>query len=729
LSPLPNTRHSLLLRLGRREDEAAWREFLAVYEAGVYRHARRRGLQDSDARDVVQQVLVAVYAKAAVWQPGPQVGAFRAWLMRTTHNITVDCLRTRLRGGVQDAEPVDEAAARSEPAAAMSADDNAARRDWERWAFAWAADIVRGEVAELTWEAFRRSRRRTASGGGRHDVGAADRQRVHRQMPRDGPGEGIGGATVEGRTMKLLRCEPRWIDSFVAGRLDAGTQATFEAHLGTCETCRQRLEQAVGSDDDWTAAREFLSGPDVAEGIMESTTRGMVPPWSTQITTYLAPTEDPAFLGRVGHYEIAGVIGRGGAGIVLKGFDRSLHRNVAIKLLAPEFATIGAAHERFFREAKAMASVAHENLVAIFEVDEHRGLPYFVMEYLPGGTLGRRLRDAGPMDVVTVLRIGVQIAEALAVAHAQGLVHRDIKPDNILLDRGTERVRVADFGLVRVMGEVTASHSSGVVGTPQFMAPEQCRGESCDARSDLFSLGAVLYALCTGHSPFRADTVFGVMQRVLNDTPRSIREQSPRIPDWLEELVFKLLRKDPKERFPAAAEVAAMLREELAFAQAPLTSPQPSRSWRPARHGRRWIGVSLAAGLLLAGGSAMVWRNQSPTPVVSTVAESTIVRPQTPEMVTTSQAVARAPLSPDQATKPAAAAAIPLPAEPRGQPLDARLDELAARIRQYKASLFEPPTSPPPDDQDLQWLRAELEAFGRVTDQPWPSPPLTSPTP
>lgn len=157
LSPLPDTRHSLLLRLGRREDEAAWREFLAVYEAGVYRHARRRGLQDSDARDVVQQVLVAVYAKAAVWQPGPQVGAFRAWLMRTTHNITVDCLRTRLRGGVQDAEPVDEAAARSEPAAAMSADDDADRHDWERWAFAWAADIVRGEVAELTWEAFRRT--------------------------------------------------------------------------------------------------------------------------------------------------------------------------------------------------------------------------------------------------------------------------------------------------------------------------------------------------------------------------------------------------------------------------------------------------------------------------------------------------------------------------------------------------------------------------------------------
>ncbi len=524
--------------------------------------------------------------------------------------------------------------------------------------------------------------------------------------------------------MKLLRCEPRWIDSFVAGGLDAGTQATFEAHLDTCETCRQRLEQAVGSDDDWTAAREFLSGPDVAELVAESTTRETIPPWSTQITTYLAPTEDPAFLGRVGHYEIVGVIGRGGAGIVLKGFDRSLHRNVAIKLLAPEFATIGAAHERFFREAKAMASVAHENLVAIFEVDEHRGLPYFVMEYLPGGTLGRRLRDAGPMDVVTVLRIGVQIAEALAVAHAQGLVHRDIKPDNILLDRGTERVRVADFGLVRVMGEVTASHSSGVVGTPQFMAPEQCRGESCDARSDLFSLGAVLYALCTGHSPFRADTVFGVMQRVLNDAPRSIREQAPRIPDWLEEFVFKLLRKDPQARFQTAAEVAAMLRDELAHAQAPLTSPVPSRSWRPAKRHRRWIAGGVAVALLVAvGGVAVSFPSMSTVPDAGesvawtphTVAGPKVV--EGPAAAATSETVPEIRSTPRPATSPGPTTTNLPFIEPPGMSLDAGVTALATRIERYKTSLHTVPANLRDPDDDLQRLRADIEAFGRSLDQ------------
>lgn len=406
--------------------------------------------------------------------------------------------------------------------------------------------------------------------------------------------------------MNHLQCDEKTPARFVDGQLDANESRDFEDHLETCDACRQRLEQHVACESDWQSAREILSHSFVAHahGDDAQSEPHLLEHLIGQVQSLLAPTEHPEFLGRIGQYEVVAIVGRGGAGIVVKAFDRALSRNVAIKILSPEFAAVGPARERFAREAKAMASVMHENLVPIFEVSTHQGLPYFVMEFLPGGSLGRRLRDQGSFDVLSVVRIGMQVATALAEAHAQGLVHRDIKPDNILLDRGTDRVRVADFGLVRVMGEASATQSGLVTGTPQFMSPEQVRGETCDGRSDLFSLGVVMYTLCAGQTPFRAETAYGVMQRVLRDRPPSLREASPSIPSWLDAFIFKLMEKDPAARFASAQQVGELLREELAHLQSPQITKQPPRQWRSFRpwSAARW-GLSLAAAIVLGIGA------------------------------------------------------------------------------------------------------------------------------
>ena len=185
-------------------------------------------------------------------------------------------------------------------------------------------------------------------------------------------------------------------------------------------------------------------------------------------------------------------------GVVLKAFDPSLSRVVAIKVLAPQMAASGAARRRFSREAKAAAAVVHDHVISIYAVDNDpaSSLPYLVMPCIAGQSLQERIDRDGPLRNEEVLRIGRQTALGLAAAHAQGLVHRDIKPSNILLENGVERVKITDFGLARAMDDASQSQSGVVAGTPQYMSPEQARGETADHRADLFSLGSVLYAMC-----------------------------------------------------------------------------------------------------------------------------------------------------------------------------------------------------------------------------------------
>lgn len=241
------------------------------------------------------------------------------------------------------------------------------------------------------------------------------------------------------------------------------------------------------------------------------------------VLDFLQPTTKPGSLGQLGHYEVLEVLGRGAFGIVVRAFDEKLQRIVAIKVLSPHLAATSPARKRFLREARASGCVRHENVVQIYAVEEDP-LPYLVMEYIPGQTLQQKLDETGPLEATEVLRIGEQIARGLSAAHAQGLVHRDIKPGNILLEKGIEpKVKLTDFGLARAADDASLTQSGVIAGTPLFMAPEQAKGESLDHRADLFSLGSVMYTMASGKPPFRAATPLAVLKRVTEDTPRPIR--------------------------------------------------------------------------------------------------------------------------------------------------------------------------------------------------------------
>jgi eukaryotic-like serine/threonine-protein kinase len=240
---------------------------------------------------------------------------------------------------------------------------------------------------------------------------------------------------------------------------------------------------------------------------------------------------------------------------------------VAVKVLSPQMAATSPARKRFLREARSSAAVRHNNVVQVHEVEE-KPLPYLVMEFISGETLQQRLDRVGPLEVPEVLEIGLQIAEGLAAAHATGLIHRDIKPGNILLTAGLRTgVKIADFGLARAVDDASLTQSGVVTGTPQYMSPEQARGEPIDHRSDLFSLGSVLYFMCTGHSPFRASSTPAVLRRVSDERPRPIREVHRDVPEWLAAIIDKLHEKDPARRFQSATEVADTLERHLSDLQ------------------------------------------------------------------------------------------------------------------------------------------------------------------
>ncbi|MBI1346638.1 protein kinase [bacterium] len=274
--------------------------------------------------------------------------------------------------------------------------------------------------------------------------------------------------------------------------------------------------------------------------------------------SFLEPSTSPGSLGRLLHYEVQDVIGRGGCGIVLKAFDAKLHRIVAIKIMTPQLAATSPARKRFLREARATAAIRHENVVSIYAVEE-KPLPFLVMEYIDGLTLQDKIAQTGPLELPAVLSIGQQIALGLEVAHEKGLVHRDIKPANILLERGNDRVKITDFGLARSADDASLTQSGAISGTPLYMSPEQAQGLKIDHRSDLFSLGSVLYVMCTGRPPFRAASAVAVLKRVVEEQPRPILEIIPETPEWLVSIIAKLHSKVPMERFSAAHQVVEAL--------------------------------------------------------------------------------------------------------------------------------------------------------------------------
>lgn len=305
-------------------------------------------------------------------------------------------------------------------------------------------------------------------------------------------------------------------------------------------------------------------GPEDAnyERTMSWSAEGLPPtlPEDTDLTAFLAPPQKPDELGRLGPYRILKILGSGGMGVVFHAEDLILKRHVALKAMLPGVAAKPINRQRFLREAQAMAVVRNEHVITIYQVGMDRGVPYLAMELLEGEPLDLHLVRESLPSPADVVRIGRETAEGLAAAHERGLIHRDIKPANLWLVKPRGRVVILDFGLARVAEEDASLTRSGIIlGTPAFMSPEQARSLPLDGRSDLFSLGVVLYRMATGVLPFSGPDAFAVLAALTLEDPRPIWEINADVPWPLGKLITQLLAKNPDERPTDAAEVAQTL--------------------------------------------------------------------------------------------------------------------------------------------------------------------------
>ncbi|MEM7396801.1 MAG: serine/threonine-protein kinase, partial [Verrucomicrobiota bacterium] len=262
--------------------------------------------------------------------------------------------------------------------------------------------------------------------------------------------------------------------------------------------------------------------------------------------------------GLLAGYEVLEEIARGGMGVVLKALDPGLQRYVAIKVLAPELAAFPESRQRFLREARSAAAVDHENILPIHRVGEENGFPFIVMPLVEGESLLARIKRIGPLPYDDLVRIAIRAARGLAAAHAKGVMHRDIKPDNILLESDSDRVWLADFGLARVAEDEGITRTGVMAGTPQYFSPEQALGEQVDVRSDLFSFGSLLYTMAIGHPPFKAPKLIAVVRKVVDEEPERPSSLRPDMPPGLEVLILELMNKDPAGR-PGAEELIERL--------------------------------------------------------------------------------------------------------------------------------------------------------------------------
>ncbi|MBL8856206.1 MAG: serine/threonine protein kinase [Planctomycetaceae bacterium] len=381
---------------------------------------------------------------------------------------------------------------------------------------------------------------------------------------------------------KARRCDRLRIDEFLRSDQIHTADAELISHLDSCSDCRNYMEQQAADSESWTRAANLLQERefDVASSMEYSAgaidfLRVSIPTAIQNFLESLTPSENPQRLGRLDGYEITGVIGAGAMGVVLKAIDPALDRIVALKVMAQHLASHATARKRFEREAKAAAAVLHPNVIPIYAVSSGGAMPYLVMAYIRGGSLQKRIDRDGALNTGEILRIGSQIAAGLAAAHDQGLVHRDIKPENIMLGEGVERVTLTDFGLARSVDDASVTQHGTIAGTPQYMSPEQARGESVEQASDLFSLGSVLYTLCTGRAPFRADSSHSVMRKIIDEEPVPIRDLNPEIPEWLCDIVAKLMAKDKAARFTSAKNVHALLESCLSHVQQPTVIKLP----------------------------------------------------------------------------------------------------------------------------------------------------------
>jgi serine/threonine protein kinase len=441
--------------------------------------------------------------------------------------------------------------------------------------------------------------------------------------------------------MKIgMTCPPtEELRELIGGTLADQRQQECTEHMDSCPCCQSRLEQIATEGTNLSELVKHLpaSAPMAtsaywpalqALGAKEQPAVAAPPVTRRDVSlTFLQPASDSVYLGRLAHFDVMRILGRGGMGLVLEAFDSRLHRNVALKVLDPDLAGDEIAKQRFCREARAAASITHENVVAVHQVEKaaEGSLPFLVMQVIAGESLEQRLARDKKLPFREIVRIGMQAAHGLAAAHEQGLIHRDIKPGNILLEAPHDRVKLTDFGLARAVEDVKLTSTGFVSGTPLYMAPEQAMGESADSRSDLFSLGAILYEMCAGQPPFPGNSALAILKQIVDTKHRPLRELNPSVPDWLAETIDWLLAKKPADRIQTAGQLAELL--EFHWNMMRTTSEDVPTVCKIEARKRtvrnRWIAAGLGSAFLalgLIGGAFLANRREASTAASPTTA-------------------------------------------------------------------------------------------------------------
>jgi WD40 repeat protein/serine/threonine protein kinase len=362
------------------------------------------------------------------------------------------------------------------------------------------------------------------------------------------------------------------LERLLLGTVPAPEAEQLERHLAGCPRCLAVVRDLHVADPLTEAVQKAPTELAIAfeEALVPYLIERMSALRKAQPETLPAAGEDfPTFSCEadgtpcLGPYHIRRVLGSGGMGVVYLAEDTLLKRQVALKVLRPSLAANPSARARFLREARAAAALEHDHIVTIHQVGEADGVPFLVMPLLRGETLEDRLKREKSLAPAEAQRIGREVAAALVAAHEHGLIHRDVKPGNIWLEAGSGRVKLLDFGLARAATEETHLTQTGlIVGTPAYMAPEQARGEALDGRSDLFSLGCVLYRALTGQPAFAGSNSLAILTALATHDPPPVRKLAPAVPPALGDLVMKLLAKEPANRCPSAQAVLDALREE-----------------------------------------------------------------------------------------------------------------------------------------------------------------------
>ncbi len=358
--------------------------------------------------------------------------------------------------------------------------------------------------------------------------------------------------------------DPSLLKKFLAGNATDEEIQLCEAFLADTandldldETPRDSLLETLRNlkqDETITQSKDLI---DKIHGMMPKRSIGQ-----EELDRILAPAQADDELGRIGQYRVIEFIASGGMGLVFKAEDPNLNRLVCIKVLHPIMANHAEATERFERESKAAARLRHDRIVTVLDVGHHRGLPFLVMQLLDGQSLRMRLDAENPLPAAVAKKYAMQIAEGLRYAHGLGYLHRDIKPENIWITNSDD-IKLLDFGLARVVNETTSLTNTGtIIGTPSYMSPEQVQGRELDMRSDLFSLGILIYEMLTGNSPFAKPNLFSTMMSIANDSiqlPPSSAVNA--IPIQIAPIVKQLLEKDINERIQSADELITQLSE------------------------------------------------------------------------------------------------------------------------------------------------------------------------